>query len=202
MNAGYTVELTPSLNEFSSIASRKTNDDIRLLLGRILAGEISKPGSFSPGTIHALATLTKATAQKFQRLCEMSTTWPAGFTCIITAPFDDFKIKGLDKLGISYQDFLDLQSRGLLSPALFSNLNLKSYLNRAPINYAGEEVLFSQSTPIPSPKLKEMTISVFSPIGHELRSVIPMTLNQSYNQALLDWLKLSSVSIIKGRRAQ
>lgn len=63
---------TDWLNYFSDIAAQKSDPDMQRLMGRILAGEIRKPGSFSPMTINVLSTLTPAVAQKFEQLCSIA----------------------------------------------------------------------------------------------------------------------------------
>ncbi len=83
------------LTEFTEIAAKKSNEEIRAILGRILAGEISKPGTFSPATLQRLTTLSKSTALKFQLLSGMSVADLQGFTYVVTAPFPDFAQKGL-----------------------------------------------------------------------------------------------------------
>lgn len=186
------------LTEFSVAASKKTSEEMRILLGRILAGEVSQPGSFSPATIQSITTLTKHTAQKFRVLCELSTTWPGNFTCVITSPFPKFAEQGLVELGLNYGDFLNLQSAGLLMPTLTSTLGLEPYLNNMLVNYAGKNILFGCTTQDQTAPLKgqKLSISVFSPIGHELRRIIPMARNPVYDQSLRAWLKQFDVSIV------
>jgi uncharacterized protein DUF2806 len=47
------------LNLFARLAEDKSSDDLRRLFGKILAGEIKKPGSFSLRTIQLLSTVSK-----------------------------------------------------------------------------------------------------------------------------------------------
>jgi Protein of unknown function (DUF2806) len=47
------------LNLFARLAEDKSSDDLRRLFGKVLAGEIKKPGSFSLRTIQILATVSK-----------------------------------------------------------------------------------------------------------------------------------------------
>jgi hypothetical protein len=47
------------LNLFARLTEEKSSEELRCLFGKILAGEIKKPGSFSLRTIQVLATLSK-----------------------------------------------------------------------------------------------------------------------------------------------
>ncbi len=51
------------LNLFSRIAEDKTSEELRTLFGKILAGEIRRPGSFSLRTLQLIGTLSKADAE-------------------------------------------------------------------------------------------------------------------------------------------
>ncbi len=181
------------LTEFTEIAAKKSNEEIRAILGRILAGEITKPGTFSPATLQLLTTLSQSTARKFQMLSGMSVADGRGFTCVITAPFPDFAQKGLEELGISYSDVLTLQSAGLLTPALTSQLDLNSYINVVRADYVGQPFVLRLSDA--SKKISSTRITMFSPIGHELRSVIPLERNAAYDAKLQTWLASQSVCI-------
>lgn len=54
-------------------ASHAYEDDARELWGRILAGELNKPGSFSKRTLSILSDMEKREAESFMKLCSYST---------------------------------------------------------------------------------------------------------------------------------
>lgn len=56
------------LNFFEPIAGRATSESMRELFGRILSGEIRKPGAFSLSTLRVASELDRQTAQLFQEL--------------------------------------------------------------------------------------------------------------------------------------
>lgn len=181
------------LTEFTEIAAKKSNVEIRVILGRILAGEITKPGTFSPATLQILTTLSQSTARKFQLLSGMSIADARGFTYVVTAPFPKFQQEGLVELGVTYSDFLNLQSSGLLAPALTSQLDLNPNVNVVRADYVGQPFALRLSDA--SKKIANTQITVFSAIGHELRSVIPLERNDAYDVKLRTWLANQSVSI-------
>ena len=60
------------LNEFENFAKNKSSDDMKLIFGKILSGEIVKPGSFSIRTLRIISQLDNQAAKLFQTLCEVS----------------------------------------------------------------------------------------------------------------------------------
>ena len=60
------------LSSFMKDASTKSNEEMQLLFGRILAGEIRKPGSFSLRSVRTLALINKTAANIFEILCNTS----------------------------------------------------------------------------------------------------------------------------------
>ncbi len=71
------------LNSFEEKARQKSTEEMQLRFGRILAGEIEKPGSYSIKTIKILDELDRSAAVLFKRLCSMCTVLgypePLGF---------------------------------------------------------------------------------------------------------------------------
>lgn len=59
------------LNNFEKEASLKSTEEMQLLFGRILAGEIQKPSSFSIKTVKLLASLDDKVAKLFQQFCSL-----------------------------------------------------------------------------------------------------------------------------------
>jgi hypothetical protein len=59
------------LNSFEKEASQKSTEEMQLMFGRILAGEIQQPSSFSIRTIKLLGQLDSDAASLFRCLCSM-----------------------------------------------------------------------------------------------------------------------------------
>lgn len=56
------------MTDFERYAENATSEDLRLMFGRLLAGEIRKPGSVSPSTMHFVSMLDKETADLIQQV--------------------------------------------------------------------------------------------------------------------------------------
>lgn len=65
------------LNVFSDHAGNATSERLRKVWGRVLAGEIRKPGSFSLTTLRFVSELDREIAETFER--HVKTRLPAGF---------------------------------------------------------------------------------------------------------------------------
>lgn len=59
------------LNAFEAEARLKSTKEMQVYFGKVLAGEIRKPGSFSTRTVKILAGLDQEIANHFARLCSM-----------------------------------------------------------------------------------------------------------------------------------
>ena len=59
------------LNSFEEEARQKSTEDMQLLFGRILAGEIRKPGSYATRTVKILSELDQNIATLFKKLCSI-----------------------------------------------------------------------------------------------------------------------------------
>ena len=59
------------LNNFEKEASQKSTQEMQFLFGRILAGEIKKPDSYSIKTVKILGELDSTVAKLFKKLCSV-----------------------------------------------------------------------------------------------------------------------------------
>ena len=72
------------LNNFEKEAKYKSTEEMQHLFGRILAGEIKQPGSYSIKAVKALSELDPTVAKLFKRLCSCASfISPHGFNHVI-----------------------------------------------------------------------------------------------------------------------
>ena len=72
------------LNNFEKEAKYKSTEEMQQLFGRILAGEIKQPGSYSIKAVKALSELDPTVAALFKRLCSCASfISPPGFRHVI-----------------------------------------------------------------------------------------------------------------------
>lgn len=94
-------------NCFFNIAKDISSDDMRRIWGRILASEISTPGSFSMRTLDVIRSISRVEAEEFQRIAPA--VMRTGNDLFVPSSEDL-----LDKYGIRYSSILALDECGLL----------------------------------------------------------------------------------------
>lgn len=107
------------LEMFSKISESKSNEDIQLILSKILAGEIKKPGSFGARSLQTLILLDQETALIFRKFCSISyESAQFGETHLICEPFGSPGNNGLKEFGLNYVSLTQLQDAGLIQNSL------------------------------------------------------------------------------------
>lgn len=79
---------TPSsefMNDYVSIVEDVSNEEALRMFGKILAGEMERPGSFSKLTMDILSKMGRREAEAFERLCSVSVggKWQGGYQHIV-----------------------------------------------------------------------------------------------------------------------
>ena len=87
------------------------DEQMKSIWGRLLAGEIARPGSYHPKTLATLKDLTKADAESFAVICRFGATIDNHFSVCIF----DWQNSIYTKYGINFALLLHLQDLGLLN---------------------------------------------------------------------------------------
>jgi len=179
------------LEMFSRISESKSNEDIQLILSKILAGEIKRPGSFGPKSLQTLTLLDQETAMIFRKFCSVSYECPQlgnSLTQLICEPFGDPGNNGLEKYGLQYSNLTQLQDAGLIQHDLNAWRSIHSALFQIPFKI-GQNTYQLRSTAETLLEQKKIKIINFTKVGLELRSVLEMETDNAYNEKLISWLK-------------
>jgi hypothetical protein len=181
------------LSMFSRIAEQKSNADVQLFLAKILAGEIRKPGSYSPQTIQILSTLSQNVARIFQSFCDVSFSQGLiGVAGLITDPFGQAGGNGLSSLGLSYGQLTMLQDAGLIQHDLNAWRDIPPVLFMMPFDIGGRNYQMIQADQSEQNKIqtqRRVTMLNFTESGQQLRSVLHLGTNSDYEAKILEWLK-------------
>lgn len=102
------------LTQLSDAASKVSNKDVQRLLGRVLAGEVSSPGSYSVDTVLRLATMSPYLAALFKRFADSATIFTdlPGASGIIL--FDKTEAAAAIDARLSWDDLTELRAAGLV----------------------------------------------------------------------------------------
>lgn len=182
------------INKLIEYAENATSENMQLLWGKVLAGEVGVPGSFSLKSLEVLERMTKREADAFQKACNISSANEftkermliKGFTChsfylilsILPTFRNEFEIS--DYLSIT--DLFTLQSIGLIHDeqlihGYFSFGDKYSVLNN------GVVVSFTSRRPGTG-----LLAYKFTDIGNELSKLIQNRKNDEYIEELVSSL--------------
>ena len=109
------------LNSFEVEARQKSTEDMQLRFGRILAGEIEKPGTYSTRTVKILSQLDQNAAALFKNLCSMCVVLENpvdGYVFDARVPFlgGNAADNALRKYGLGFFHLNVLNEYGLIIP--------------------------------------------------------------------------------------
>ena len=93
---------------FYQASGNVSDETMQDLWAKLLAGEVSKPSTYSFKTIDVLRNLSKKDAELFQRVCSYS--FCNANQILILPRYDDY----LEKYNIAYSDILKLSEQGLI----------------------------------------------------------------------------------------
>jgi uncharacterized repeat protein (TIGR03899 family) len=178
---------------FFRIAEDISNEDIQALWGKILAGEIKQPKSFSLRTLELIRNLSKDEANLFMRVANFAIQ--SGNTNFIFNGEND-ELLG-DSYNINYNDIAKLIEIGLIQTGDFINFQLsESKTDAKSVFIAGNIVIVAQikaNTPTIF-----FPISIFSTPGSELLKLIPTNPPFEYLFELAKTIRRENVDVKYG----
>jgi|SRR5690625_4169794 len=157
---------------FFNIAEDISDDEMQQLWGRILAGEVKQPKSYSLRTLELLKNLSKREADVFSRASNF----------VISSHNSPFLFKGknndiLDKYNLSFEDRLLLTETGLLQPESNISRGLKQNTSDNLIYFQSGRFIIKTIKKANTPE-NRIEIFRFTKIGEELLKLInPNPLN-------------------------
>lgn len=195
------------LNAFEDEAARMSSEQMQLLFGRILAGEIRKPSSFSIKTIKVMAQLDNRAATLFQTLCSLAVSLRAVNT---DGDFlvDDFRVvsmgnaasNSLRAYGLAFDELNVLQEYGLIISDYNSYMGYSASIIRhdrvtLPFSYQSQPWAF-----IPQDIKKDfgefhVNGVALSRSGRELAPVVDTKPNEAYTTALKKFFENQGVAM-------
>lgn len=197
------------LNEFESYAKLKSSDEMKFVFGKILSGEISKPGSFSIRTLRIISQLDNNAARLFQILCSH---------CIRLCQGDIFfdvrmvSLKGqagsnsLSEYGLSFDNLNILQEYGLIISDYNSYGNYipcianEKMIVGATMQFNGIDYGFvhiDKSKPLQDLKLNGVALTAS---GKELIDIVPKIDVSKYTKDLIGFFEGKNLSMIEVKK--
>ena len=187
------------LNAFETEAAQMSSDQMQSLFGKILAGEIRKPKSFSRRTLKIIAQLDNDAAQHFQTLCSLAVSLRIPETShIVDARVVGMGSPGSNSLagyGLPFNTLNVLSEYGLIIAEYDSYLDYRVCIIsnnqvRLPFHFQGKTWGFTPDpTKLPVPTEFRLDGVAFSKAGIEMLPIVDISPKPEYVTALLEFWK-------------
>lgn len=169
------------------------SEEMQFVWGKILAGEIKQPGSFSLRTLEAIRNMTKQDAEVFQKIVPL--VMQTSRSQFITSSSDI-----LSQFGISYESILRLDECGLLNSSGMLSLELRVTNHKDASVYNKETLIHIIGTDTEEIKVS-FGVYALTRTGSELYKILDFTVNNEYSFAFAEKIfeenKRTKVSVHK-----
>lgn len=174
---------------FFNIAEEVSSEDMQALWGRILAGEIKKPKSYSLRTLELLKNLSKEEAECFMKFACLA------FTSNGTSFIINFKSEKLleEKYQLTFRERLLLEELGLVTANdLQFKLPPTTAKTQSVFTIGNICILVNRSESLPQ---QNIPVLVFTKIGQELLQLIEPKPELEYIQLLASKVRIKGVDV-------
>lgn len=175
---------------FFRIVEDVSNEEMQALWGRILAGEIKQPNSYSLRTLDLIRNLSKTEAEVFMKVAKFA----------IMVNNQNFLFKGKnekllsEKYDISYSDTALLTEIGLIQPGTFVNFQIaQASVEQQKIFIAGNMIVIVKIQP--NTPMISMPVDVFSTAGNELLKLIKSDPPFEYVEVIAKSIKSDKIDV-------
>ena len=188
------------LNTFEEEAGNMSSEYMRTVFGRLLAGEICRPGKFSRRSVKVLGQMEKGDAELFSRFSSYAIQFTEDDRIIAASLFTldgDPTVNDLDKFGLSYRSLLTLVELGLVwvTMAGYQLIEFDASGDAVDCFHAGDRYrlvyLGKDKSEVP---LRAVSASQ---VGVELMHLVTPTPDSLYTFALKEYLKNKSIGLEK-----
>ncbi len=179
---------------------------MKLVFGKILSGEIIKPGSFSIKTIKLISQLDNQAAKLFQVLCNQSVSLRiAGkvFDARVISLNGNAGSNSLSQFGLSFDNLNVLQEYGLIisdynsfMPYASCTVNEQRQVGAA-IHFQGKNFGLIPTDREKFDKVLKLNGVALTKAGKELLDIIPITPADKYRDALIEFFKAKHLELVE-----
>jgi uncharacterized repeat protein (TIGR03899 family) len=181
------------INNFFSFAENISNKEMQVLWGRILAGEIEEPGSFSLRALDILRKMKKEDASCFNKFAELSINYQ-GESFIIN--FINLKVLE-KKYSIGYSDRLLMEELGLVSSqdlvVHFAQIDSEIKIDKFIFS---DKTLYTKRLKNNNTQVPYLHVITFTKVGQELLKLVKHSIDLYYLRLFCSWIR-KDVSEIK-----
>jgi uncharacterized repeat protein (TIGR03899 family) len=168
-----------------------SNKEMQSLWAKLLAGEVSRPGSYSPRTLHLIKLLRKADADLFTHFCNYAWGYKEDGPLIMHLWTKDTDTL-LESKGLPYDSVLHLSSLGLIVTGSAIDLHTD---NPPELTYYGKK--YSFSVELKTTYNKSMESYLLTDAGKELSIICGSYEDREYLETLIKSLKGYAISVTR-----
>ncbi|MGA5482130.1 DUF2806 domain-containing protein [Pseudomonas siliginis] len=191
------------LNFFEREASTKSSEEMQFLFGKILAGEIRQPSSFSIRTVRLLGQLDAHVAKIFADVCSMTISLSSNEKIVDARVATYGMSKEEDPLGpwgISYSKLLLLQEYGLIVSEMKTQMDYTYSICQEgkkvyPFSFQGKKWVLEPTAERESSKKLWLIGPSLSAAGKELLKVVDIVPHAKYCASFKGFLIVNGLSM-------
>lgn len=193
------------LNHFENEASEKSTEEMQMLFGKILAGEIKRPQSFSIKTIQLISQLDSRVATTFRTLCSLSVSLALPNHSLLDVRVcslgGNASSNSLQSYGLGFDQLNILQEYGFVISDYNSYMEYGiciAHDNRFALPFIFEGKQYGLITKADCPPVHQLRITgvALTKAGRELFPVVEISPDQKYAQALRDFFDRQGFSVV------
>lgn len=193
------------LNIFEIEARQKSSEEMQAYFGRVLAGEILKPGSFSIRTVRILASLDQETATHFARLCSLCISFDSGDVRVPSLA-GDANANALQEYGLPFATLNLLNEHGLIISeynsvieyiASFGHYGDEQKVSCRPFTYLGKHWILRPVSRENVGQTIEIHGVALTKSGRELFSIVKPDPVDSYSHELVGFFEKNGFWMIE-----
>lgn len=182
------------ITRFFNITEDISNEEMQAIWGRILAGEIKKPKSYSLRTLELLKNLSKEEADCFMKFCKAKIV--SGNKYFIYNQDNGKLLEG--EFDITFSDILLMTELGLISSENNFEFSFPPTLQTEDtilMNYGNKGIVFYRGGNVPKQPIQ---VLLFTKTGIELSRLVSQTPNQNYIKKICSSFNHENVKIEYG----
>jgi len=195
------------INNFENEASQKSSSDMQELFGNILAGEITKPGSFSIRAVKILGQMDTRVAKLFQTLCSTAISLQAAghfFDARVASLGGSAAANSLAKYGLNFDNLNTLQEYGLVISDLNSWMDYRPAIAQngaVSIGFTHAGQLYGLVPKQERPSSAEFKVHgvMLTKAGRELMKIVPIMPNEAYTKDLMAYFDKNGFTVAMAR---
>lgn len=184
------------LNVFEEAAKIRSNEDMQMIFGEILANEIHRPGSFSYRTLNVVSQLEYNVSQIFLKLCSAAIYLKTDDIMMIAVTSAFEKSNDLDAYDILHYDKKFLEDYGLLHTSS-SQFDLDQLVDAHEFIYIGKTAYKLISIDDKQRFKSGIKCTIFTEAGKELFGALSVEANSDFFENAKSFLEQKGVSLIE-----